>query len=893
MLWGPLAPSIWVGIVVDVVAVTRCYRVQLSPKTITAVDASAVGSHPLGPRSFGGYQAGSPVIVLWTPSMAHGYILGAAPSLVGALKQKIIDHVVPFAGGDAYNDPAHRYPLLLQNSGGLGDFSGSQPPDAVTGSDRGVINELGLGYGLSRTFAWLRASELCGVWAFWIDQLLRIAAYNFEMWTAGGDTWIKNDEGEVNGVALFTPYPWEALGLLDRGGDAFTAGDGGRFKPGGSDKTWYTTKEEGQRGIFRHARFTGYLGEGVRDVLCVPEKDRVPPVETVKSLSDYTGVLDVHKGLDGMFSVRSARGIILEKYVLIPVPKQIAVPEDGETLGDGAGNYRAAGADGTGPEHDKRPFKWDNVDYALDWGPQLWDFHAYQFNWFGSLPFIRHAKDWLLPEENKVPGGGSTTPKAAYVPTEALRDKFLFKVPPSVSLKVDHRLTQDYYLSRSCINQLPDGSIIIEDGYGSSIHMTGGSVFISCPGDIFGLPGRNTNFISGRDTVLRSQGDVEVSSARRSVMVKSQVNTHLLSGNGGTGGLLLENRATTKSMTVKGKTGSDVVTSGIVLKSKTAPVAVYAGGVYIRALDRGEIVLDADAGLGRLSLVADSHVVYAKSNITQVFGTTPDDAEKDPSTVVTSFFNDSVAIFGQKTAVELRSKSLVHVGEGGSVVLGGNLQLRGSATVSGSVSMGGSLMANGLVVSLGANIAQAHVNATGGMTGKYQKAPDAVKVEDIDKTIQDLASDLEENNTATAQANQRRMLALYYDDNKLGDLELVAYIGFSFRSSEQCGVVLNEFHLVEARWQQLYRKKSVGYAWEEPDVLAPAPDGQTGEATQPYPGKDLWSGDTLVVNDLALWDWQDAKNVARTAGAYADAKGAKSRKQKPSSSWLVSVELKG
>ena len=351
-----------IGRVIESISGARWYNVRLGADVaMQCADISSSGvQSPLGPSKIGVYPVGSYVIVYvptsgtrnitdemmtYTPTPL-GYIVGSMPTTLGDNTFRVCDWVAPFTGADAVSDMVHHYPAMTFPTQ-YRDFNMGNPLDAIPGSDEGMMNEMGVGYGISRFFSWLRASDTAGVWCMYLDNLTRIAAYNYEFWTSGGERWIKNDEGEVNDVELFTPYPWEAMGMLvPDAAPADLIEGGGIYKPKQSS-LMYEPKFEDQTGIPRHMKIRGYLGDLERDLVVLPKfdisGDEEDFVERHQNSSKYSGVLDLHKHMDGMYTVRSARGIISEKYIHIPVPKQLAVPEEKDGLGDGATNYRPAG----------------------------------------------------------------------------------------------------------------------------------------------------------------------------------------------------------------------------------------------------------------------------------------------------------------------------------------------------------------------------------------------------------------------------------------------------------------------------------------------------------------------------------------------------------------------
>ena len=286
--------------------------------------------------------------------------------------------------------------------------------------------------------AWLRASHFCGVEAFWFDNLLRLTGFNLELLTSASELRALNDEGEWSEVYRWSPFPWEASGVLEHTTD-FTkhAADVYNDPKGRAGRE---PVEDDQMGIWRVQRFRGYLGDLERTVVALPAADALQSAAGIERLSNETrlpGLLDTGFTADGRWHVSSAKGVLLEKTVTIPVPKELILPDD--ATGDGPEDYKAAGAWGEGDSHEKKDPTLDDDQAGLRSLFAL-ERHALLRDYYDNLTFTRHAKDWLLPTEQDAATAFGLN-KAAYEPSTTIVDlDFWMPLPKAVELDIEARV---------------------------------------------------------------------------------------------------------------------------------------------------------------------------------------------------------------------------------------------------------------------------------------------------------------------------------------------------------------------------------------------------------------------------------------------------------------------
>jgi hypothetical protein len=901
-----------IGHVVDVCAAARSYIVKAADIADSfeclAVDVGAGGS-ALSPSSIGMYAIDSCVLVYIpyvttksdigeTVSRAFrfpGYIIGAVPLKVASISDPV-DWIYQFGGVDVMNNTAENSRLKV-NSTVTFDPSKS-PRDVMPASETGSINEFGVTAGMGRFMAWLRASDAAGVWCFYLDNLVRIASYNWEHWTCGSDHWIKNDEGEINDVELFTQYPWEGMGAYASDTDVYVLDPNGSNYKQGQFKLSHDVKYSDQLMIPRQVQLRGFIGDTCKEVLVAPKSlaAEASTVERYTNKTEHMGLMEIQKHIDGLYSIRSARGIVLEKYVFIPAPKQLAPPEETSDKGDTAPSYYPSGVkpstasdDITAADHDKRSWTWSKATAPYTWAAELFDAHAYLFNWYGIQSLLKHEKDWHIPNEGKLPVSDSereavaesedtsevpvaddTGVSGAYAPTELLASSFSFALPKFAELKMDHRQgSSRYYFSRSCVELMEDGSVLLEDGYGSSIMLSGGNIFVSCAGDHWVRTGRSSITWAGDDFVARAGSSADVSAGQGDLRLKAEHNCHILGGNSGVdGGVLIESRSAYPEggeFVIKDVKGEDVVSFGIILKSTVAPVMTYGSDIYLRGISRnvgggedvgGGIILEADR---HLAISAESNMRFAKYRNIDVYGQQLKDGTTLSSESFVNLFDKTDAVFNQTQRFKVAANYPIFSSKEGQVLMAGSLGMSGNVVPYTSTLMD---------TMIAAQMSAYETWLTSG----------------------------------TSDDTFPGIILLHYTESYLegicGDIDFIEFMGFTCRTPEQYGLG-DDFEVPEARWQQMYRAVDLKCQWVEPRINTP---GAAADYSQPHPGYELWTQEArLLQYDPELWSWEDGSNVERTRdpdgkyGAAITARDAGASKQfssaKLATDYLISQQL--
>ncbi|GIV44659.1 MAG: hypothetical protein KatS3mg035_1782 [Bacteroidia bacterium] len=815
------------GRVVDAVPYARTYKVQLdgSHTAIACCDLSPTGLLPIGAKSIITYPPGAGVYVLIDPNANYGIIVGGVPDYIMDARVGISDFIVQGSRVGFKIDAVNAFPILLASYGNVTDWSASRPFDSITIGEWGAITETGLGFFLDPFLAFMRVDETTGLFLFYHDQLARLAGYNFQLRTAGSEREDFDDQNEYSQYEGYASYVWEARGRSWPGADSFL-----EFSPAAQQITFpvvarYEPFYSDRQPFHRLMTFHGYLGQiESRFVSLLP--DVGPFRESIVHV--LPGVFEEHISQAGQYVLRSVKGVTIGKTSVIAVPKRMKHPED--PTGDTVNNYKFCSIGGSGKTHkitDRIPlpavFPYLYEEFALR-ASALLDQIAYQFNWEALHPFHYHSLDWYVSEEWQIPNfsAGSTAP------TFNLLTNYYYLPPPYFTdLYVDHRYGYGrFYATEALLNFLEDGSVVLTDGYGFELRSVQGNVFLSVPGDIWLMPGRNTNIWSGWDTIIKSQNSTDISSSIRDVRIKAERNMQLLSGNSGCGCLLLENRGFYNFVNFTDRVGEDILSTGIILKSRTSYIAQLSPHILISTNLKkytGEPFENNDPLTNTAGEFMGGSIVL--------------DAAHSSIVSYSRVFFRRISAFACDSFFQPDKSWLCNVFFGKENVISGDLAIKNSLSVSKNI-----------VAQEDVSILGDFVNKNGGLIKKFKNGPN-----DLENHFNEVSNTI---NTYSTKAQAWRIGRELIQN---GDMNLAE---FSFRTTQQYKT--EDLRIYELRWHQLARLSGqVLPVWQE---KASAQTGQSDNPplniyrsiTYPYPGRQAWTGEgdklTYFLENLYLYD---------------------------------------
>lgn len=884
------AGRLCIGWIMDGSAVSNSYRVHIEKGThpIVAAPLTHTSQGFLGATAINTYMPGTCVVVMVHDKERTGIIMGAVPDVLDTGRRAIHPYITQASRKRV--DDCHQKYLKQVDGGRMVDWSNWRPYDATLASEWGAISSTGLAITLDDFMVQLAVNEFCGVYGFYHDSLLRIAGHSFQLWTAGHEREAIADQAEYNDYQGYNAYPWEAMGILQPGQplikeytpDTYQCPDGRPYYAHWESKNAY------QQPYHRTQSFYGYLGQGGRHVLHAPPegvnvwtymkgaagsegqvyqsslntKDGQKPPCSKGDDKDYDemalkpcmGFHEDNTSMDGRRFIASAKGIVLAKRMLLPMPTRIRRMEDPK--GDDAEkNYKAAGYTGEGPDHEiTGDLETGGEHPHLQRAGALLDLHGYLFNYAGLHPFHWHEKDYKLWQQSELKYAQYNHKVPQY---STLQSKMYLPQPEPKELYVDHRYKkQKFYESECFVSLLDDGSVVIGDGYGSEIKMCAGCLTLSAPGDVWIKSGRSSQIWSGADCIIRSVDDVDISTTEKNIRIKSEQNIMMLAGNDSSqrsGGVLIESRA--KSPIYKfEKCGDDVIFGGIVLRAPKSEVVGLAKNIYLRSggggsktIEKGVIMLDA--GRGESEIVTKSNMFY------QFVG---------QQGQILHFFRDGAEGAVKKANSFTRNATIIC----GPLMCGEDFISGGFAMLKKSV-----LCADEnahILTGMAAKGAIFVAPCDGDCQDKIQPALDTVK-EYITKTLPELGDKIE----------KEMLTQLWYRDGRPGNADIMDIMEFSFRTDEQYKIP--DFMIMEDRWQQMARLYGdIPKRWTEKPV-----NNVSCGPTYPFPGKKWLESEGFGMVDYNIVTGAggglrdaDRGNQGTLSEPYRDPKFKELKKQK-------------
>lgn len=842
------------GVVVDVLPGAHAYLVATPLRTVWCSAASTLSGFGLtGARALGGYAPGSGVWIQTHPEgPTHAVITAAEPYWSVHAGNVVADGVWPFVRSGYQAEAAHREVIARSAAaaqggdvrlGGTeaGDWSAGRPIDGTAAGEWGAVTETGTAMFLDPWQAYLRVDESTGLFLFYPDQMVRLAAVNYQHFTGQSETEHLDDQGEIYACRRKVLYAHENYGLWwwnqVTGGYNLSAvenhglagGQGTVFNDPvllqtGTGRAAREPESFAQISAARGLEFEGYLGQGGKTLIGLPAQG-VPRADgvTAAAPSDaqpggrvagsvestappnvrggptQPGVFEDHRTITGAMHLRVAKRFILVKRPTVHFPRPVLRPED--PYGDGPDNYAAGGlaAGSRAVGHFVRdellpltgPSSYDPAVRRVNGQVRaccLPDAVAAAFNWEGLHPFSYHVKDWAVADDADGGAVNQVVPTYSQLSTRQHLD-----APAPVFLEVDHRYgTAAYYRGESAVCLLDDGTVVVYDGWGSELRMSGGEVSVRCPGDFTVHAGRRFEVRAGSDVIINAQNSVDVVAGNGDLRTMAARNSHHLSGNDGCGGFLFESKAVCPAYDygqlggADAKLGQAVKSSGFAVVCPKSQFSVTADDAILR--------VDADSSDGRIVLDAgQSKTIETRSKVlvNRVYQARVEVIRKprgpfdpqDTDQVVNEFTADH-SFFG------------------------------GSVYASNSVVAYDSLVA-------GQKVASAKADDDGNWVFQADT----------------LATELDVN------ARNEYLLETY---RPALDAEVIrppraAFEEFSLRADSQYRVGSQGYKFYESRWLTMgYGAGQTFYTWVEPDV-----EGlRSEEVTQPYPGQTSWNAAT-------------------------------------------------
>lgn len=555
--------------------------------TVTCSTLSPVANQLAGVSQACVPVAGSCVLVMVTSSglaeqpAPRGIVLGVIPendtggiSVRGeSLVTKLGDTDHPEAGVSQFTESG---PAAIASDVGFlgkGEFQCGRPHDMVPG-EYALLNHSGAGLVIGALSTEVRGSAAASVRCSELDDQVSVTSGHFRHISSAGGEEIFNDNGFITVESFVSMYQAERLGAKSACTPSFNwkpiDPESARERDAGA-----SVLVSGQTAKKRYYRYAGYLGDAVNVFVSSP--DPAKAFETMDSESRDQGLFHQHVDSSGRLTVRSASGILFERYDRIPVPKRR------HYAWDPAGDGDTEAAPKLGFE---LPEKYPMAD-----GLVIGDMAAW-WNGLAYSRFMQFREDFSVPKQSDL-----KCPDRQYDELGKASEEF-----------------EKYDLRHSYMGLTPDGGVVIRDAWGSEIVMADGRITFNAAANIEIRSGSSVVVLGGHDVVVKAHDSVDLSATEKDVRVKAEKNMQMVSCKGG---VLLQSKAIGTSNEWD-KPGEDVKSSGVTIKADDSHISVRGlrthvqgmGGVDIAAFDaygkpNGSVVLSGAS----VKAVADSQLV--------------------------------------------------------------------------------------------------------------------------------------------------------------------------------------------------------------------------------------------------------------------------------------------
>lgn len=821
------------------------YKVQVvGGPTTKAIKVETTGMLPISAKAGSCIPSGSYVILCWPENAPEPFIMGVLPGVTSDDQKNLATILQQGGNSNVLSQQGYRgLPAKLVLDGQIQNYGAGRPMDGTI-FDYSITTDTGTSLLLDSYQTALSIHEGCGLFCNWFDSHTRLSGFQLDLQSYAEHVMQRYDEGENIAFRGGLIYPWESVGAYKSGADFTKNRTPEEYQLSKESPYGHIDLSEENKDlapIYRYMEYGGYLGQGVTRMLMKPAKEG--GLRRAKDTDVDYGLWQESVALDGSYTMRSAKSVFIGKYSLIPIPKRLRPTED-QKKGDDArkDNYKFSGKFGGGDEHKVKDFKVTGKKKNLLKVVGVLDLLTYNYNWKNTHPFHYHKEDYNFPEESELSDLGKAQDTLSY---GKLKSSNYLDEPASEKLKIDDRYGDvEYFQSMAYITMLDDGGVLIGDGYGSQITMTGGQIRLEAPGEVMIMPGTRAVTLCD-EFLVRAKSNIELSSSEKDVRLKAEGNMQLLSGNDGSGGMLIENKAEQSwQHQYEGKYGDEVIDSGITLLAKDAGVGAVGQDIYMRSNAAGGFAggqITLDGGQGKNNIVMYGKAIHIFESEGMTLWEAPEGEEPGPMKK-THRFHSSATMHSSPLIIEgtiMTTKKEHHIVSAGNLLAKENMLCRGKAGHYAPPFIGD---LRGSKTDLGATI--------DGITSKGQ--------EGLDKVV-----DMGES--AFAQLDE------LYQENKIGNSEFLANtMGFSFNDKPSGNPYgYSDFMLPEARWQQWTNLglASGGSGWTEKPV-----DYQ-GLESYPWPGKKYWTGKNYMqMKTLSLFDGAQGKAKDRSDSAYEEPK---------------------
>ena len=379
------------------------YRVQLDGKTthVTCIDTFGRGL-PLSVGRAAAIPPNSRVVVYYVGVLEINFIIGSVPDLTAG-SRFFSDHR-PYSNlnylqgriGVRKDD----YPKLFGEAFLDRYFGDARPTDITCLGDLTYSNFMGALIHMNMWQVILKASNGCGIWMNFIDELMRQVAKNYQLWTPAGHINKYTSCGETMNYGGQALFDWEGLGVLKKpsskkGEEWFDV----EKKRGSDTSTLEGATEPLSQQLspyFRFEQFGGWFGHGgMRSVRSIPKKDDKPDLYEMGEDSPEMKMGQLFRqslNVNGTYTLQAAGGFALERIIDFPCYRNKFEPyEDAGDSGDE--EYQYLGDSNDNVETLRPEDADDTITKSVIRSTGADDYHTRE-KYKSLYAFIKHKKDY-------------------------------------------------------------------------------------------------------------------------------------------------------------------------------------------------------------------------------------------------------------------------------------------------------------------------------------------------------------------------------------------------------------------------------------------------------------------------------------------------------------------
>ncbi|MEO0133081.1 MAG: hypothetical protein ABIK73_09190 [candidate division WOR-3 bacterium] len=305
LLAKSIQPQIRVGTIIDAYPFIGLYRVASTTGVYLCKALKHGSSSLIGIGDADTYPAGCVVWFFVVPGSQYGIILGADPQMNSGT-YVLHDAINQKYGLSLKKEPSYTYPLF--DSLYLADFSSRNPVDSLNAGEFCRVAETGAMMFMDAFTLINRVNEVCGIWMFLLDYLMRIVAHNFQLWTSA----VEEEHFSIGNLVV---YQKGIAYKLDEHLGKFKWSSQDEVESGKSTRARY----DSDGNFLRYKEHFSPLVRGYRRTIIEKTTDN----SSKQKKEEEKAVFAEYVSINGHVSIQTTKSFIISKNEEIPVIDRI------------------------------------------------------------------------------------------------------------------------------------------------------------------------------------------------------------------------------------------------------------------------------------------------------------------------------------------------------------------------------------------------------------------------------------------------------------------------------------------------------------------------------------------------------------------------------------------